>query len=145
MFLGQFTHQLDSKGRLTIPVRFRDSLAAGGYVTQGYDRNLIVYTTDSFQRLARQANALTTTTPDARAIRRVIFGGAAEQQLDSVGRVLIPPFLREYAQLNSEVTIVGAGDYFEIWAAEVWAAELPGLSDPQTNSERFSAFELSAG
>src|SRR4030067_298321 len=70
MFLGQFTHSVDAKGRLTIPVRFRSALASGAFVTQGFDKNLIVYTTASFERLAARATSLTTTDPDARAVRR---------------------------------------------------------------------------
>ena len=83
--------------------------------------------------------------PEARAIRRVIFGGATEVQLDSTGRILIPPFLREYAKLDGESTIVGAGEYFEIWNAETWSAELVGVTDPDINARRFSQFDLSAG
>ena len=88
---------------------------------------------------------MTTTDPEARAIRRVIFGGATEVQLDSTGRILVPPFLREYAKLDGESTIVGAGEYFEIWNAETWSAELVGVTDPDVNARRFSQFDLSAG
>jgi len=78
MFLGQYTHNLDAKGRLTIPARFREALASGAYVTQGFERNLMVYTMESFERLAKRASTLTATDPEARAVRRVIFGGATE-------------------------------------------------------------------
>jgi MraZ protein len=145
MFLGQFTHTIDSKGRLTIPVRFRAALASGAYVTQGFDRNLFVYTTESFQRLAQRAGMLTATNPEARAMRRVIFGGATEVAVDTVGRILIPPFLREYAGLDGETTIVGAGDYFEIWNSGAWSKELVAVTDPEANARRFSDFDLSAG
>src|SRR4030067_415007 len=100
MFLGQFTHSVDAKGRLTIPVRFRSALASGAFVTQGFDRNLIVYTTASFERLATRATSLTTTDPEARAVRRLLFGCATDVSLDSVGRILVPPFLRDYAGLQ---------------------------------------------
>jgi MraZ protein len=145
MFLGQFTHTIDAKGRLTIPVKFRDLLDQGAYVTQGFERNLQVYTTDSFERLAQRATTLTTTDPEARAVRRVIFGGATEVTLDSSGRILIPPFLREYAKLDGDTTIVGAGEYFELWNAEAWSAELTGVTDPEINARRFTQFDLSAG
>ena len=145
MFLGQFTHLIDSKGRITIPVRYRAALSSGIYVTQGFERNLMVYTTESFQRLARRASALSTTDPEARAVRRVIFGGATETQLDSAGRILLPPFLREYAGFDSEVVMVGAGEYFEIWNADAWKAELASVSDADANARRFAAFDLSAG
>jgi len=145
MFLGQYTHTIDAKGRLIIPARFRAQLAAGAYVTQGFDRNLFVYTTENFQRLAQRASMLTATNPEARAIRRVIFGGATEVTLDSAGRILIPPFLREYAGLDGDTTIVGAGDYFEIWNAAAWNKELASVRDPESNARRFTEFDLSAG
>jgi MraZ protein len=145
MFLGQFTHNIDAKGRLTIPVRFRDELSSGAYITQGFERNLFVYTKESFEKLAQRARELTTTDPEARAVRRVIFGGASEASLDSSGRILIPPFLRQYAQLDGETTIVGAGEYFEIWNADAWKTELTSVTDPDTNAQRFTTFDLSAG
>lgn len=145
MFLGQFAHNVDAKGRLTVPVRFRASLAAGAFVTQGFERNLMVYTTDSFERLAKRANMLSSTDPEARAVRRMIFGGATEVALDSVGRILLPPFLREFAELKDEVTVVGVGEYFEIWSTEAWLKELASVTDAESNSRRFAAFDLSAG
>jgi MraZ protein len=145
MFLGQFTHNIDEKGRLTIPVRFRAALASGAYVTQGFERNIMVYTTESFLRLADRAKTLSTTNPEARAVRRVIFGGAADVQLDSSGRILIPPFLRLYAQLDGETSIVGAGEYFEIWNATAWQEVLVAVTDPDANAARFTAFDLSSG
>jgi MraZ protein len=145
VFLGQFAHNVDAKGRLTVPVRFRASLAAGAFVTQGFERNLMVYTTDSFERLAKRANLLSSTDPEARAVRRMIFGGATEVSLDSVGRILIPPFLREFAELKEEVTVVGVGEYFEIWSTQAWLKELASVTDAESNSRRFAAFDLSAG
>ncbi len=145
MFLGQYTHTIDAKGRLTIPVRFRAQLAQGAYITQGFDQNLFVYTTENFQRLAQRASMLTATNPEARAIRRVIFGGATEVTLDSTGRILIPPFLRQYAGLDGDTTIVGAGEYFEIWNAAAWSSELASVTDPESNARRFTEFDLSAG
>jgi MraZ protein len=145
MFLGQYTHTVDTKGRLTIPVRFRAALSSGAFVTQGFERNLMVYTTESFQRLAQRANLLSTTDPEARAVRRVLFGGATEVSLDSSGRILIPPFLRQYAQLDGETTLVGTGEYFEIWNVQAWEKELANVANPDANAERFAAFDLSAG
>ncbi|MCJ7677847.1 MAG: division/cell wall cluster transcriptional repressor MraZ [Anaerolineales bacterium] len=145
MFLGQYTHSLDAKGRLTIPARFREALASGAYVTQGFERNLMVYTTESFERLAKRASTLTATDPEARAVRRVIFGGATEVEIDNAGRILIPEFLRQYGQLEGDAAIVGAGEYFEIWGKDAWDQELIGVTDPDSNAKRFTAFDLSAG
>ncbi|HEY42757.1 MAG TPA: division/cell wall cluster transcriptional repressor MraZ [Anaerolineae bacterium] len=145
MFLGQFAYHIDSKGRLTIPVRFRAALSSGAFITQGYERNLIVYTTESFHVLAQRATKLSTTNPEARAVRRLIFGRATEISLDGSGRILIPPFLREYALLDGETIVVGAGEYFEIWTADAWDKELGSVADPDTNTRRFVDFDLSAG
>jgi MraZ protein len=145
MFLGQFTHHIDSKGRLTIPVRYRAALSSGVFITQGFERNLIVYTTESFHVLAQGAAKLSSTDPEARAVRRLIFGRADEISLDGSGRILIPSFLREYALLDGETTIVGAGEYFEIWNADAWGKELDSVADPDANTRRFVDFDLSAG
>ena len=145
MFLGQFTHTIDSKNRLTVPVRYRAALASGAYIVQGFEQNLLVYTTDSFTRLAKKASSHSTTNPEARAMLRVVFGGASEVQLDSSGRILIPAFLREYASFDTEVTIVGSGEYFEIWNSEIWSKLRESVMDPDANAKRFIEFDLSTG
>jgi MraZ protein len=145
MFIGQFTHTIDEKGRLTIPVRFRAALSSGAVILQGFDRNLLVYTTEGYQKLAQQAGRLSPTRQNARVVKRVIFGRAGDVQLDASGRVLIPDFLREYARLSGEATIVGTGEYFEIWNAEVWKEELDMVADPDSNAQRFEDFDLSVG
>lgn len=145
MFLGQYAHSIDSKGRLTIPARFRDALEQGAVVTQGFERNLMVYTSEAFERLAQRASALSTTDPQGRAIRRILFGGAADVALDSAGRILIPPFLRTYADVDGEVAIIGAGDYIEIWNSSSWAGELESVTDSELNARRFSEYDISAG
>jgi len=145
MFLGQYSHSIDAKGRLTIPVRFRTSLSSGAVLLQGFEQNLMVYTTENFKALAMQANSLSPTDPAARTMRRLLFGGATEVNLDSNGRILLPEFLREYANLGSDATLVGVGGYFEIWDSEAWAHELENVADPELNAQRFSAFDLSTG
>ena len=76
-------------------------------------------------------------------MRRLLFGRATEASLDSNGRILLPEFLREYAHLGSDATLVGGGGYFEIWDAETWAKELESVADPASNAQRFAAFDLS--
>jgi MraZ protein len=145
MFLGQYRHSIDEKGRLTIPARFRAELATGAYITQGYERNLLVYTTTSYEHLAAQTNMLSTTNPEAREVRRMIFGRASGVSLDSAGRILIPTFLREYAGLDSEAEVVGAGVYFEIWSPQQWTEVLKSVTDAERNAQRFTDFDLSVG
>ena len=145
MFLGQYRHTIDEKGRLTIPARFRSELETGAYVTQGYELNLLVYTTASFEHMAARANMLSTTDAEAREVRRVIFGRASGVSLDSAGRILIPTFLREYAGLDAEADIIGTGVYFEIWSPQGWTKALESVTDAERNAQRFSNFDLSVG
>jgi len=105
----------------------------------------MVYTTDDFKKLAQRASMLTTTNVNARAVKRMIFGRATEVGLDSTGRILIPSFLREYAQLQDEVILVGAGEYFEVWDSKSWNQELVSVTDPDINAKRFTEFDLSTG
>ncbi len=145
MFLGQYQHRLDSKGRLTIPSRYREMLAAGAYVTQGFDRNLMVLTPEAFQSISERVNQMSLTDPVARQLRRLIFATADRVEVDRSGRILIPQFLREVAQLENEAIIVGAGNYFEIWSPQEWAAQVDEIQDTEANAQRFAALEISAG
>jgi MraZ protein len=145
MFLGQYTHSLDSKGRITVPARFREALSSGAFIVQGFERNLMVYTTESFKVLAKKATSLSASNPEARVMKRVLFGRATEVSLDSAGRFLIPPFLRKYARMDNEATLVGVGEYFEIWDSEIWTRELVNITDPELNAQRFTDFDISTG
>src|SRR5512145_1330440 len=107
MFLGQYQHSLDNKGRLTIPVRYRELLAEGAYITQGFDRNLMVLTTSAFQGIAQRVNRMSVTDPEARSLRRLIYSHGEQVEVDKAGRILIPQFLREAAGLDGEAILVG--------------------------------------
>lgn len=122
MFLGQFSYTLDSKGRLTIPSRFRDELPAEIVVTRGLDRCLTVYPIDVWEEISRKVTSLPITDPRGRALRRVFFADAVNAELDRQGRVLIPDRLREYAglDLSSEVVVVGLDRIIELWDPERW-------------------------
>ncbi len=123
MFLGEFTHKLDSKGRLTIPTKFRGRLAQGLVVTRGLDPCLAIYPLEEWQQLSAKVSALPITDRVARAFRRLVFAGASFSTLDGQGRVLIPPRLREEAGLDGEVIITGLDTYIELWSPENWEAE----------------------
>jgi len=146
MFLGQYQHNIDSKGRLTIPARFRELLVAeGAYVTQGFDKNLMVLTVPSFNQIYQRVNRMSMTDPMARLLKRLIFSGADRVDVDKVGRILIQQFLREAAALDTEAVIVGVGDYFEIWSPTIWEEQLTQLKDVEANAQRFMTLELSPG
>jgi MraZ protein len=142
MFMGEFTHAIDDKGRLTIPAKFREELAAGAVVTRGFDKNLLIYTLEAFKRLTVRAKTLSPTDPDNRALLRLAFSGASDAALDKQGRLHVPPFLRTYSNLNGECVIVGVGDYVEVWSREGWDEQLKVVNDPAINAKRFAALNL---
>ena len=143
MFLGTYEHTVDEKGRLTIPVRFRELLAEGAYITRGFDGNLIVWTTALFQQVSHRLSSMNTADNTSRLLRRLIFGFADRVEVDKFGRILIQQFLRDAAHLESNAVVVGAGDYFEIWSPEQWAEQQTQLIDPAATAERFVALDLS--
>lgn len=145
MFLGQFRHNLDDKGRLTIPSRFRELLLAdGAYLMQGFDNNLIVAPLATFDIWVRQLDEESLTNPSARLLRRTFFAMAVQAEFDKVGRILVPQFLRQAAGLLAEAVITGNGDYFEIWSPEVWAKQVEALQDVPANTQRFAPFNITS-
>lgn len=145
MFMGQYQHNLDSKGRLTVPVRYRELLIDGAYITQGFDRNLMVWTVPAFLKISQRVSDGSITDPTNRLLQRLIFSRGERVDVDGAGRILIPQFLRDVASLDSTATIVGVGSYFEIWTPELWDSQLAILEDVEANSERFKAFDISPG
>ncbi|UCH60187.1 MAG: division/cell wall cluster transcriptional repressor MraZ [Anaerolineales bacterium] len=145
MFLGQYQHNLDNKGRLTIPSRYRDLLEQGAYVTRGFDSNLMVWTVTAFETISKSVNRMSITDPNSRLLRRLIYASGEKVDVDRVGRILIPQFLRQSAGLDGEVVIVGVGDYFEIWSPPTWSQQLADLQDGDANIRRFEAFDLATG
>jgi MraZ protein len=121
MFLGEYSYTLDDKGRLTLPARFRDQLAQGVVVTRGLDGCLFIFTYEDWKQFTTiLGERLPFTQRSAREFSRFLFSGAVDAIPDKQGRVLIPPYLREYAGLDSEVTIIGANNRLELWSPERW-------------------------
>lgn len=142
MFLGQYVHNIDGKGRVIVPARFREELEGAFYLTQGFDQNLRLLPEDAFQEIYQRVTSMKTTDPVARQLRRLLFSSAQKVEVDSNGRILIPAFLRDFAQLESEVVIVGVGEAVEIWSPTAWENENALLNDADGNTERFSALEV---
>jgi MraZ protein len=142
MFLGRYEHNIDDKGRLTIPVRYRELLAEGAFVTQGFDRNLMVLTPTSFDHVYTYINQISLTDPDARQLKRMIFSNAERVEVDKVGRILIPQYQREFALLANQTILVGSGDYFEIWSPQEWSRQNDVLQNAEANEHRYAAFNL---
>jgi len=143
MFLGQYRHNLDVKGRLTIPARFREQLAEGAYLTQGFDRNLRLLTIPAFEAIYQQVGQLSMTDPAVRELRRLLFANASLVEVDRIGRILVPQFLRTVAELKVEVVIVGVGEEVEIWSPEVWELQDKVLNDSDTNARRYTDLDVS--
>jgi MraZ protein len=122
MFMGQFQHSLDSKGRLIIPSKFRELLGESFILTKGLDRCLFVYPKDEWAMLEQKLKTLPFTQKDARAFIRFFFSGAVETEIDRQGRILIPPQLREHARIDKDVVIIGVSNRAEIWSQEEWEA-----------------------
>ncbi len=146
MFLGRYHHNIDEKGRLTVPARYRNHLIVNGAViTQGFDQNLIVFPQETFERILQRVNRISMTDPNARMLKRLIFSNAELVSVDKAGRILIPQFLRELGKLDSEAVIVGMGDYFEIWSPDLWSGLASQMEENQSDVLRFIDLDLSTG
>lgn len=129
MFLGEFAHTIDSKGRLTIPAKFREELKDGLVVTRGFDQNLMLFTLEGWRELADRIAQRPLADEDIRAFRRRVFSGAIDLTPDRQGRVLLPPYLRDFAAIDGDVIIAGMYNYVELWSAETWQTVRAAIDD----------------
>ncbi len=114
-FTGEYRHNLDAKGRLIIPARFRDQLGDEFTVTRSLDGCLAMYASPEWQALEEKLNALPMTNEKARSLKRFLLGSAVICELDKQGRILLPQVLRDRAGLDKDITLLGVGDHIEIW------------------------------
>lgn len=138
MFLGEFSHTIDDKGRLTLPAKFRADFAAGIIITRGIDQCLFAFPQAEWQNLAQRVSSLPLTEPQAREFRRLLFSGANDDVPDKQGRVLIPQYLREYAGLNGEVIIAGLNTHVEIWSPAAWREARKGFESGALDGEHWA-------
>jgi MraZ protein len=122
MFIGEYQHTIDNKGRVIMPSKFREDLGSNFIMTKGLDNCLFVYPIEEWQVLEEKLRSLPLTNRDARAFVRFFFAGATECILDKQGRVLIPGNLREHAKLIKDAIIIGVAARIEIWSKEEWTA-----------------------
>lgn len=132
MFIGEFSHSIDEKGRLSVPVKFRADLAVGCVLTRGLDGCLWLYPAEEWQRIAEGVAKLPITQKNARSFARFIFSGAMELKLDKAGRINIPEYLNEYAGVKNKVIVTGMHNRLEIWSEEKWQSF---KSEMEENSE----------
>lgn len=122
MFIGEYQHIVDDKGRVIMPSKFRDDLGPNFIMTKGLDNCLFVYPKEEWEVLENRLRSLPLTNRDARAFVRFFFAGATECILDKQGRVLIPSNLRDHAKLEKDAVIIGVAARIEIWSKEEWTA-----------------------
>ena len=119
MFLGQYEHSIDTKGRMAVPARFRSQLEEGAIISKGMGTCLSVYTPARWEEKSQELIE-GKTTEELRDFERRIYPSASEEKIDGQGRLVLPARLRAYARLSSEVTVVGVRDHVEIWDRAVW-------------------------
>lgn len=124
MFLGTYTPRLDEKSRLILPAKFREELAEGLVLTRGQERCVYVFSAREFERVHEQMTSAPLSSRQARDYIRVFLSGASDEVPDKQGRVTVPAPLRQYAGLDRDVTVIGAGTRVEIWDSESWNAYL---------------------
>lgn len=120
MFIGEYQHNIDEKGRLAVPAKFRSKLAKGAVVTKGLDDCLFLYTREEWEKLAEKLAALPISKANTRAFSRLMLAGAMDVDIDKQGRMLIPDYLRHYAAMRKKVVITGLYSRLEIWDEEKW-------------------------
>lgn len=120
MFIGEYKHSIDEKGRVALPVKFRKDLSHGAVITRGLDNCLYVYTASEWKSLAQRLAALPISKANTRAFARLMLAGAMDVSLDKQGRVVLPEYLREYAKLSKKIVITGLYNHLEIWDDVAW-------------------------
>lgn len=124
MFIGEYKHNIDEKGRLAVPSKFKEIFSKGVVVTRGFDKCLFVYTEKEWQKFVKEKVAkLPLGKSEARALQRRLLGGAMDSKLDKQGRVVLPDYLRKFASIKKNVIVAGLLDHLEVWDIDAWDKE----------------------
>lgn len=137
MFVGEYNHSIDNKGRVTVPSKFREALGERFTVTKGLDGCLWVYPQKEWEKFSEKLAGLPIAKKDARNFARFFLAGACEAEPDKMGRILIPQVLRDYAHLESDAVVIGAGARAEIWSRSAWE-EISTFDDVDELAEKMS-------
>ena len=121
MLIGEYTHSLDEKNRLSLPAKFRQEMGKKMVITPGLDQCLFVFTEKEWAKIQMKLSSSSLLQADNRSFNRFMFAGAVEAEVDSVGRILIPDFLRERANLKNKVVVIGVSSRVEIWNDKTWS------------------------
>ena len=135
MFLGTYAPKLDEKGRIILPAKFWDELSSGVVLTRGQERCVYVFSAETFQQQLEHLRNAPLTNKAGRDYQRLFLSGASDEVPDKQRRVTIPPMLREYAGLDRELTVIGAGNRAEIWSTEAWNAYYAEKEEAFANTE----------
>lgn len=122
MFIGEYSHSVDDKGRLAVPKKFQAALKSGAVVTRGLDRCLFLYPKKDWAKLAARLAALPIAKANTRAFSRLMLAGAMDVSIDRQGRVMLPDYLRMYAGITKKVVVAGLMNRLELWDADEWAS-----------------------
>lgn len=142
MYMGEYNHTIDTKGRVIVPSKFREVLGEDFVITKGLDKCLFAYDNNEFKIFEEQLKGLTITKKDARQFVRFFLAGAASVEVDKQGRVLVPSNLREYANIEKEVVLVGVGSRIEIWSKANWI-DATSFEDMEDIAEHMEEIGLS--
>lgn len=132
MFIGEYNHAVDDKGRVAIPIKFRDSFGEGAVVTRGLDECLFIYTRTEWQKLADKIAQLPISQANTRAFSRLMLAGAMDLEMDKQGRLILPEYLRHYSGIAKKVVITGLYNRLEIWDEEKWRIYKTGTEKSST-------------
>jgi MraZ protein len=133
MFIGEYSHNLDDKGRVAIPKKFQKDLATGAVVTRGLDQCLFLYTRDEWEKLAQKLANLPFAQANTRAFSRLMLAGAMDLEVDKQGRICVPEYLRTFAGIKKNVVIAGLYNRLEIWDAQEWSEYTKRNEQESTN------------
>lgn len=145
MFIGHHTSTLDAKNRLAIPVHYQWLLNNGAYITQGFDRNLLLLTNNAFDNILHRIKQLNMADPTARSLFRMLLGSAAKLDIDKNGCVHLPTELLEFAGIEKSALLIGQGDFLELWAPKLWKEQEISLNNVEANANRFAALTICTG
>lgn len=133
MFIGEYHHTIDEKGRIIIPAKFREELGTSFIVTRGIENCLFVYSLDNWANITNKLNSLPFTKKDARTFNRFFMSGATSVELDKQGRININAPLVDYAKLIKDCVVIGTGDRLEIWSQELWNSFFDSTKDSMSD------------
>lgn len=133
MFIGEYQHNIDEKGRLAVPTKFRTALKKGAVVTRGLDGCLFLYTQGEWEKLAAKLATLPISKANTRAFSRLMLAGAMDVSLDKQGRIILPEYLRSYASMAKKVIVTGLYNRLEIWDEKVWEKYKKGTEKESTD------------